>query len=97
MKPFTTGERQREGGEGREYRGKRGNSSALSSAIPWLDLEVGVGLNNNNDNNNDNDNHNHNHNHNHNNHNNKNKKNKNNDNFLTSKKALAQSIQLNLH
>ena len=85
MKPFTTGERQREGGEERECRGKRGNSSALSSAIPWMDLEVGVGLNN------------HNHNHNHNNHNNKNKKNKNNDNFLTSKKALAQSIQLTLH
>ena len=90
MKPFTTGERQREGGEERECRGKRGKSSALSSAIPWLDLEVGVGLNNNNDNNNVNHNHNHNH-------NNKNKKNKNNDNFLTSKKALAQSIQLTLH
>lgn len=87
MKPFTTGERQREGGEERECRGKRGNSSALSSAIPWMDLEVGVGLNN----------HNHNHKHNHNNHNNKNKKNKNNDNFLTSKKALTQRIQLNLH
>ena len=87
MKPFTTGERQREGGEERECRGKRGNSSALSSAIPWMDLEVGVGLNN----------HNHNHNHNHNNHINKNKKNKNNDNFLTSKKALTQRIQLNLH
>ena len=90
MKPFTTGKRQREGGEVRECRGKRGNSSALSSAIPRLDLEVGVGLNNNNDNNNDNHNHNHNH-------NNKNEKNKNNDNFLTSKKALAQSIQLTLH
>ena len=87
MKPFTTGKRQREGGEERECRGKRGNSSALSSAIPWMDLEEGVGLNN----------HNHNYNHNHNNHNNKNKKNKNNDNFLTSKKALAQSIQLTLH
>lgn len=87
MKPFTTGERQREGGEERECRGKRGKSSALSSAIPWMDLEVGVGLNN----------HNHNYNHNHNNHNNKNKKNKNNDNFLTSKKALTQRIQLNLH
>ena len=87
MKPFATGERQREGGEERECRGKRGNSSAFSSAIPWMDLEVGVGLNN----------HNHNHNHNHNNHINKNKKNKNNDNFLTSKKALAQSIQLTLH
>ena len=88
MKPFTTGERQREGGEERECSGKRGKSSALSSAIPCLDLEVGVGLNNNNDNNNDNDNDNH---------NNKNKKNKNNDNFLTSKKALAQSRQLTLH
>ena len=94
MKPFTTGERQGEGGEERECRGKRGKSSALSSAIPCLDLEVGVGLNNNNDNNNDNDNDNDNDN---NNHNNKNKKNKNNDNFLTSKKALAQSIQLTLH
>lgn len=81
MKPFTTGERQREGGEERECRGKGGKSSALSSAIPWMDLEEGLGLNN----------------HNHNNHNNKNKKNKNNDNFLTSKKALAQSIQLTLH
>ena len=70
MKPFTSGERQREGGEGRggkgrggkgrggkgregegrECRGKRGNSLALSLAIPWMDFEVGVGLINNNNN-----------------------------------------------